>query len=226
MAAPQQLTDQQIWTREDKYHNSFLLKHDDGIEKAVANSAKNGLAEIAVSAAQGKFLALLTQSIKAKRILEVGTLGGYSAIWFARALPDDGELVTLELVESNAKVARENLEAAGVSSKVKILVGAAVDTLKTLPTEEKFDFVFIDADKPSNLKYFIEAKRLVRSGGIIIVDNIGREGKVGDASHQEPKVQGVRDLLAALKDDPDVEATSIATVGEKGYDGFLYSIRK
>ncbi|KAL0945951.1 hypothetical protein HGRIS_012229 [Hohenbuehelia grisea] len=222
----QQLTDKAIWTRSDKYHNSFLIKPDDGLDKAVANSAAHGLDDIAVSPAQGKFLALIAKSINARRILEVGTLGGYSAIWFARALPDDGEVVTLELLEDHAKIARENLEAAGVSSKVKVIVGHATETLKDVPSDPKFDLAFIDADKENNLAYYNEAKRVVRSGGVIIVDNVGRRGRVADPSQTDESLEGVRALLAALKDDPEVEGTTIATVGEKGFDGFLYSVCK
>ncbi|TFY72992.1 hypothetical protein EVG20_g36 [Dentipellis fragilis] len=214
------------WNRSDLYHNSFLISPDESLEKAIQNSNDNGLPEIAVSAAQGKLLNLLAKSIQAKRILEVGTLGGYSTIWLARALPEGGQLLTCELEEKHARVAQQNVTAAGVADKVKIAVGPAADTLVKQHPDIPYDLAFIDADKPNNLTYFIEAKRLVRSGGVIIVDNVVRNGIVSDPSHTSPPSEGVRALLAHLKNDKDVECTTIATVGEKGYDGFLYSIRK
>jgi len=213
------------WARSDKYHNSFLLEKDDVLDAALANSNANELPEIAVSAAQGKFLKLLATSIGAKRILEVGTLGGYSTIWLARALPKDGKLVTLELDGKHARVARENLANAGLSSKVEVVVGNAIDSLTKMHPEISFDLVFIDADKPSNVPYFTEAKRLVRKGGVIIVDNVVRYGRVADPTYSDAAIEGVRDLLKVIKGDKEVDATTIGTTGEKGYDGFLYAIR-
>lgn len=214
------------WERSDKYHNSFLLLPDPALEAAAKRNDEQGLPEIAVSPAQGKFLNLLAQSIGAKRILEVGTLGGYSSIWLARALPPDGTLVTLEISEKHAQAAKENIAAAGLANKVSVILGPAIDSLRALPEEPKFDLVFIDADKPSNTAYFVEAKRLVRKGGVIIVDNVVRYARVADPRYTDGSVEGVRDLLRALKDDKDVEATTIGTAGEKGYDGFLYAVRK
>ncbi|KAF8199360.1 O-methyltransferase-domain-containing protein [Mycena galopus ATCC 62051] len=214
------------WARSDAYHNSFLHAEDPILDAVLKHSNDSGLPEIAVSAAQGKFLSLLASSIGAKRILEVGTLGGYSTIWLARALPDGGELITLEYNGKHAKVAEENIERAGLSSKVKILVGLGHDSMLALPSDNKFDLVFIDADKPSNVNYFTQAKRLVRKGGVIIVDNVVRYGRVADPEHVTPNTDGVRALLKILKGDPEVDATTIATVGDKGYDGFLYAIRK
>ncbi|KIJ98657.1 hypothetical protein K443DRAFT_103603 [Laccaria amethystina LaAM-08-1] len=215
------------WERSDKYHNSFLLSPDPALEAAAKRNDEHGLPEIAVSRAQGKFLNLLAQSIGAKRILEVGTLGGYSSIWLAKALPHDGTLVTLEISEKHAQVAKENIAAAGLADKVSVILGPAIDSLRTLhPTPEPFDLVFIDADKQSNTAYFVEAKRLVRKGGIIIVDNVVRYARVADPRYTDEMSEGVRDLLRALKDDKDVEATTIGTAGEKGYDGFLYALRK
>ncbi|KAJ6616710.1 O-methyltransferase-domain-containing protein [Mycena sp. CBHHK59/15] len=163
-----QATTAEDWTRSDQYHNSFLHTKDDVLDAALEKSAVNGLPEIAVSAAQGKFLNLLVSSIGAKKILEVGTLGGYSTIWLARALPGDGELITLELDEKHARVARENIERAGLASKVKLILGPAHDSMLQLKPETPFDLIFIDADKKGNLSYFIEAKRLVRKGGVIV----------------------------------------------------------
>ncbi|GLB39744.1 putative O-methyltransferase family 3 protein [Lyophyllum shimeji] len=213
------------WARSDKYHNSFLLEKDDVLDTALANSNAHGLPEIAVSAAQGKFLKLIASSIGAKHILEVGTLGGYSTIWLARALPEDGKLITLELDEKHARVARENLANAGLSSKVEVIVGKAVDSLAQMHPGTLFDLVFIDADKPSNVQYFTEAKRLVRKRGVIIVDNVVRYGRVADPQYSDANVEGVRELLKAIKGDKEVDATTIGTTGEKGYDGFLYAIR-
>ncbi|THV02189.1 S-adenosyl-L-methionine-dependent methyltransferase [Dendrothele bispora CBS 962.96] len=218
------------WTRSDRYHNSFLIPSDNEaaniLERALKNSSDNGLPDIAVTKAQGKFLNLLAKSIGAKRILEVGTLGGYSTIWLGRALPEDGELFTLEINEKHAKIAEENISNAGLSSKCKVILGNAHDSMVKMNPEIPFDLIFIDADKPSNAKYFIEAKRLIRSNGIIIVDNVVRYGRVADSALSDPNIEGVRELLAVLKDDTEVEATTMATVGEKGYDGFIYAVRK
>ncbi|KAK7444497.1 hypothetical protein VKT23_015178 [Stygiomarasmius scandens] len=161
------------WTRSDHYHNSFLIPSDNDeeaniLEKALKNSSDSGLPDIAVTKAQGKFLNLLAKSLGAKKILEVGTLGGYSTIWLGRALPEDGELITLEINEKHAKVAEENLSLAGLSSKCKLILGPAHDSMVKMDPQIPFDFIFIDADKPSNPKYFTEAKRLVKPGGVIV----------------------------------------------------------
>ncbi|PBK61257.1 O-methyltransferase [Armillaria solidipes] len=214
------------WDRSDNYHNSHLLQKDQTLDFTLQNSEANGLPAIAVSPAQGKFLSLLAKSIGAKRILEVGTLGGYSAIHLARALPDDGKLVTLELDKHHAKIATENITKAGVASKVNVIIGPALASLQKMASEPKFDFVFIDADKANLLNYLIESKRLVRKGGVIIVDNVVQNGRVGNPADTSDFAAGVRKLLSALKDDNEVEATTIGTAGEKGYDGFLYAIRK
>ncbi|KAI5120139.1 hypothetical protein M0805_001907 [Coniferiporia weirii] len=230
MSAPQYttFTSPEDWAKSDEYHNGFLIPEDPVIEAAVQNSVANGLPDIAVSAAQGKFLHLLARSVGAKRILEVGTLGGYSTIWLARALPDDGKLITLELSEKHAKVARENVEKAGLSSKVEVKVGPAADTIKTLGTDDElFDLVFIDADKPGNLNYYLEAKRLTRKGAVILVDNIVRSGRVALMPEDTPDetIQGIRKLLKHIQGDKDVDATTIAWVGSKGFDGLLYSVK-
>ncbi|KAK7460978.1 hypothetical protein VKT23_008906 [Stygiomarasmius scandens] len=218
------------WTRSDHYHNSFLIPSDneeaDILEKALKNSSDSGLPDIAVTKAQGKFLNLLAKSLGAKRILEVGTLGGYSTIWLGRALPEDGELITLEVNEKHARVAEENLSLAGLSSKCKLILGPAHDSMVKMDPQIPFDFIFIDADKPSNSKYFTEAKRLVKPGGVIIVDNVVRYGRVADPDLSDPNIEGVRGLLRMLKEDTEVEATTMGTVGEKGYDGFIYAVRK
>ncbi|KAF8884297.1 O-methyltransferase family 3 protein [Mucidula mucida] len=221
-----QPTTYEDWARSDKYFETLLITPDAALKSGVENSSKNGLPDIAVSATQGKFLHLLAKSIGAKRIVEVGTLGGYSTTWLARALPDDGELVTFELEDKHAKVAIENLSIAGLASKVKVVVGPARTSMKALPATPKFDLAFIDADKESNLEYFEEAKRVIRSGGVIVVDNVVRNGKVSDLEHDDPSSEGVRRLVKAIHNDAEVDATVIGTVGDKGYDGFLYAIRK
>ncbi|KAL5490484.1 hypothetical protein ACEPAI_5317 [Sanghuangporus weigelae] len=215
------------WAKSDAYHNEFLIPKDDALEHALKNSVENGLPEIQVSTAQGKFLNLSARSIGAKRILEVGTLGGYSTIWLGRALPVDGKLITLEISEKHASVARENIQRAGLSDKVETKIGPAAETLKTLQPDELFDFVFIDADKPGNLAYFLQAKRLTRKGAIIIVDNVVRGGKVAlePENTEDANVNGIRKLLEHLKGDKEVDATTLGLAGEKGYDGILYSIR-
>ncbi|PPQ90842.1 hypothetical protein CVT25_007377 [Psilocybe cyanescens] len=214
------------WTRSDEYHNSFLIPKDDVLDAVQKNNHDQGLPNIAVSTAQGKFLNLLAKTAGAKRVLEVGTLGGYSTIWIGRALPAEGSVVTLELNPHHAKVAEENFKLAGLADRISVVVGPAAESLAKLHPQVPFDLVFIDADKPSNLTYFTEAKRLVRPGGVIIVDNVVRNGHVANPEYMDANIEGVRRLLKALKDDKDVEATTIGTVGEKGYDGFIYAIRK
>ncbi|PPQ93949.1 hypothetical protein CVT25_015841 [Psilocybe cyanescens] len=216
----------QDWTRSEKFHNSFLLPKDDVLDSVTKHSKDSGLPDIAVSEAQGKFLNLLARSIGAKRILEIGTLGGFSTIHFARAVPADGNVTTLEFDPLHAKVASENFKRAGVENKITLHVGRAADSLVTLHPEKKFDLVFIDADKSSNVTYFTEAKRLIRSGGVIIVDNAVYEGKVADPEVKDSWAIGTRDLLSFLKDDKEVEATTIGTAGVRGFDGFIYAIRK
>ncbi|KAJ3919618.1 S-adenosyl-L-methionine-dependent methyltransferase [Lentinula edodes] len=214
------------WTKSDAYHNSFLIPKDEVMEFALKNSIDKGLPDIAVSPAQGKLLNLLAQSVGAKYILEVGTLGGYSSIWMGRALPKDGKLITLEINETHAKVAGENFAKAGLGDKCEVILGPAYESMIGLRPKIPFDLVFIDADKRSYPKYFAEAKRLVKKGGVIIVDNVVRYGQVNDMSVNDPDTVGIRELLAYIKQDKEVEATTIATVGERAFDGFLYAIRK
>ncbi|KAJ3733371.1 O-methyltransferase family 3 protein [Lentinula guzmanii] len=214
------------WAKSDAYHNSFLIPNDEVLNFVVKNSVDQGLPGIAVSPAQGKFLNLVAQSIGAKRILEVGTLGGYSSIWMGRALSEDGVLVTLEINEHHAKVARENFTKAGLDDKCEVVIGPAYESMTSLQPRIPFDLVFIDADNRSYPKYFAEAKRLVKKGGIIIVDNVVGYGQVNDLSVGDIDTVGIRDLLAYIKEDKEIEATTIATVGERAFDGFLYAIRK
>lgn len=190
---------------------------------ALAANAAAGLPPIDVSAAQGRMLQLFALMVGARRILEVGTLGGYSTLWLTQALPADGRLVTLELEPHHAAVARRNLDAAGVGGRVDIRVGPAVATLATMiaAREGDFDLIFIDADKPSNVAYLQAALALARPGATIIVDNVVREGAILDPDHSDPRVTGTRALFDAVKAEPRLLATAIQTVGAKHWDGFL-----
>ena len=175
---------------------------------------------------QGKLLHLLARAIGARNVLEIGTLGGYSTIWLARALPDGGRLISLEADARHAEVARANIARAGLEDMVEVRLGMALDILPGLAAEvgEPFDFVFIDADKPNNAAYFDWALKLSRPGSIIVVDNVVRDGDVIDAASDSPTVQGVRRLLERLAAEPRVSATAIQTVGTKGYDGFAIAL--
>ena len=205
------------FTRVDDYLVDALLAPDAALDQALADSRAAGLPAINVAPNQGKLLQLLAQMVGARRILEIGTLGGYSTIWLARALPPDGELVTLEYDPKHAGVARTNIARAGLAERVEVKVGAGVDLLPTL--KGPFDFTFIDADKASNPEYFLEALRLSRPGSAIVVDNVVRAGAVlredGDAN-----VQGIRRMNALIAAEPRVSATAVQTVGSKGWDGF------
>jgi len=209
------------WSEVDAYIDDRLVGEDEALSIALKDSAAAGLPAIAVSPAQGKQLHLMALSIGAKRILEVGTLGGYSSIWMARALPADGELVSLEIDPKHAAVARTNIARAKPAAKVEVITGKAIDTLKTL--KGPFDLAFIDADKESNADYFIEALRMSRKGTIIIVDNVVRGGAVTDPNGNS-MVQGVRRLFDMLAKEKRVSTTAIQTVGAKGYDGFLMAV--
>lgn len=209
------------WQAVDDYIAVTLLGDDDVLAAVLANNAAEGLPPIDVSAAQGKMLYLLARIAGAKRILEVGTLGGYSTIWLARALPDDGQLVTLELEPHHAAVARANLDHAGVSARVDIRVGAAVDSLATMTGEAPFDLVFIDADKQNNAQYVAEAIRLGRPGTTIVVDNVVREGGVLEAGSVDERIIGTRALFDMLAADNRLDTTAVQTVGAKGWDGFV-----
>jgi predicted O-methyltransferase YrrM len=217
---------EEIWTAVDGYLGDLLVPADPALEAALAASAAAGLPAINVSAVQGKLLQLLARAIGAHNVLEIGTLGGYSSIWLARALPDGGRLVSLEADPRHAEVARANIARAGLDSSVEVRLGMALDLLPELAAEggEPFDLVFIDADKPNNAAYFDWALQLTRPGSIIVVDNVVREGDVIDAESDSPTVQGVRRFLERLAAEPRVSATAIQTVGGKGYDGFAIAL--
>jgi predicted O-methyltransferase YrrM len=212
---------EQRWKEVDAYFVDKVVGVDGALKQAQRAAKAAGLPHIAVSAAQGKMLHLMARSIGAKRILEIGTLGGYSAIWLARALPADGKLVTLEIDPKHAKVAQANVEAAGLAKMVEIKTGAALDLLPDVTGP--FDFSFIDADKENNAGYFEHALRLSRKGAVIIVDNVVRGGAVIDPAGGG-QVQGVRRLFDMLANDRRVTVTAIQTVGDKGYDGFLMAV--
>ncbi len=210
------------WTAVDDYFTEALTPPDAALDQAQRASAAGGLPAISVSAAQGKQLHLLALAQGARSILEVGTLGGYSTIWLARALPADGRLVTLEVDPHHAEVARGNLANAGLDAIAEVIVGPALQALPKL--DGPFDLIFIDADKPSNADYFAWAVKLSHPGSVIIVDNVVRDGKVIDAASPDAAVQGVRRLVSAVAAEPRVSATVIQTVGAKGYDGYLQAI--
>lgn len=213
----------ETWTAVDDYVAPRLAPHDEALDAALAASHEAGLPEIAVSANQGKMLHVLARSVAAKGILEVGTLGGYSTIWLARALPEGGRVVTLEADPKHAEVAVANLARAGLSERVDVRVGRAIETLPKLAEENAgpFDLVFIDADKPSIPDYFEWALRLTRPGSLIVVDNVVRRGKLADSECRDEAVLGCRRLVEQLEGETRVSATVVQTVGAKGHDGIV-----
>jgi len=212
----------ELWDKVDRYLEETLVRPDEALAAALEASDKAGLPAISVSPAHGKLLWLLARLVNAKRILEIGTLGGYSTIWLARALPPDGRLVTLEAVDKHARVASANIAKAGLEKKVEIRIGPALDTLPSL--QGPFDFSFIDADKQNNAEYFAWALKLSRPGSLIVVDNVVREGRVIDARSRDASVQGVRRLNELIAAEKRVTATAVQTVGVKGYDGFAVAL--
>jgi predicted O-methyltransferase YrrM len=217
---------QERWTVVDRYVEELLVPGDPALDGALAANASAGLPAHDVSPAQGKLLFLLARLAKARRVLEVGTLGGYSTIWLARGLPADGRLITLEVDPAYADVARRNLVRAGVADRVDVRVGPALDTMAAMVDEnaDPFDLIFIDADKPNNPGYLRTALDLSRPGTAIVGDNVVREGAVVDSANDDPRVQGVRTFHEVLATDPRVDATTIQTVGSKGYDGFSLAL--
>ena len=214
------------WSEVDAYFADRLALSDPTLEAVLKGNAAAGLPAIDVSPAQGKFLHLLARMVGAKRILEIGTLGGYSTIWLARALPLEGRLTSLEARARHAEVARGNFKRAGVAERIDLRVGAALDTLPILAAEAgpPFDFVFIDADKPNNSAYFSSALQLTRSGGAIVVDNVVRSGAIVDGASRDADVRGVRKFFDMLAAEPRVSATALQTVGAKGWDGLAIAL--
>jgi predicted O-methyltransferase YrrM len=215
-----------LWTAVDAYLADHLIPKDDALEAALRESEAAGLPPIQVTALQGKMLQIFARMVGARRILEVGTLGGYSTIWLARALPENGRLITLEAAAKHAAVARRNLERAGLMGRVALHEGPALDTLSKLLAggEKPFDMIFLDADKEHNAEYLEWALRLSHPGTVIITDNVIREGSVLNPSSDDPMVQGTRRFFEAVAAEPRVTATAIQTVGGKKYDGFALLI--
>ncbi|MBG9772697.1 O-methyltransferase [Brevibacillus laterosporus] len=216
------------WTEVDQYFNSMLLPSDPILDEVLQANAKAGMPAIDVAPNQGKLLYLLAKIRGAKKILEIGTLGGYSSIWLARALPQDGQLISLEYEQSFAHIAEENVKKAGLAEKVSILVGPALETLPTL--QEKgmtgFDMIFIDADKQNNPHYLQWALKLCNPGAIILGDNVVRDGEVIHPESEDDRIQGIRQFIDLLSSEPRIESTAIQTVGSKGYDGFVLGVVK
>ena len=216
---------QNQWTAVDRYFTDLIVRPDDALNAAVASSDAAGLPAIAVSPAQGKLLHLFALMSGARNILEIGTLGGYSAIWLARALPPQGKLITLEADPRHAAVAHANIARAGLAHLVDLRLGRALDTLPQLAAEGlAFDLIFIDADKENIPQYFTWALQLGHRGTAILVDNVVRKGEVADAKSTDPSVLGVRRFFDLAAAEPRVTATAIQTVGVKGYDGFALAL--
>ncbi|WP_354690635.1 O-methyltransferase [Phytobacter sp. RSE-02] len=211
---------QKQWSNVDNYLIENLIPKDDILEQVLVNNQQAGLPAFDVAANQGQLLALFVRMTGAKRILEIGTLGGYSTIWMARELPTDGELLTLEADAHHASIARQNLQLAGVAERVKLIEGPALNSLEQLGEHPPFDLIFIDADKPSNPDYLRWALRYSRPGTLIIGDNVVRDGEVTNPQSDDERVQGVRTFIEMLGEDPRLTATAIQTVGVKGWDGF------
>lgn len=214
------------WTAVDAFLDATLVREDEALQAAVRESAAAGLPSIAVTPSQGKLLHQLALMVGARRILEVGTLGGYSAIWMARALPPDGKLITLEIEAKHAEVAAKNFVRAGVADRVEIRRGPALETLPRIAADAlgPFDLAFIDADKQSNPEYFDWAVKLSRRGSLIVIDNVVRDGTILEADSHDPSVLGVRRLFERMVREPRVSTTAIQTVGAKGWDGLAFAL--
>ncbi|KND44977.1 O-methyltransferase [Streptomyces stelliscabiei] len=216
------MSESRTWDDVDAYFTTHLAPNDEALEAALRDNEAAGLPAIDVAANQGKFLHLLARIQGARRILEIGTLGGYSTIWLARALPADGRLISLEYSARHAEVACRNIARAGLEGIVEVRVGPALESLPKLTDEnpEPFDLVFVDADKANNPHYVEWALRLTRAGSVIVVDNVVRGGRVTDADSSEPDVRGTRAAIELIATHPKLSGTAIQTVGSKGYDGF------
>lgn len=218
--------DTQRWTAVDDYVTGLLTPEDHALAETQRSAAEEGLPAISVSATQGMLLQLLVRSLQARRVLELGTLAGYSAIWMARGLDKDGRLVTCELDPHHAEVAKRNFERAGVAGRIEQRVGPAADSLDALAGEgvEPFDLVFIDADKGGYPEYLRKTMALVRPGSLIVADNVVRGGAVADASSEDGAVVGVRRYLEEVASEPRLTGTVVQTVGVKGYDGLCFAL--
>ena len=215
-----------IWKQVDQYFTDALIAPRDGFTAALDANRKADLPAIDVTPLQGRFLEILVHATGSKRILEIGTLGGYSTLWLARAISDDGVIVTLELEPRHAQIAKQNIEAAGFADRVHFRIGAATETLAELIKEHPapFDFIFIDADKASYPEYLQWSLKLCRPGTLIVADNVVRDGKVIDPNHPDPNVKGVRRFTEMISAEPRLCATALQTVAGKGYDGFVIAV--
>lgn len=220
------MNDRTTWEQVDQYIEERLIAKDEILEQVLAANGRAGLPPFDVSPSQGKLLNIFAQMQGAARILEIGTLGGYSTIWLARALPHNGQIITLEVDPHHAEVAQANLTLAGVAGQVELRVGDALEQLALMEQEQtaSFDLIFIDADKPNNPNYLQWALRFSHPGTVIIGDNVIREGEVINESSDDPRVIGVRRFYDLLAEEPRITATAIQTVGSKGYDGFVIGI--
>lgn len=223
--APQPVPTPQSWRAVDDYLSATLVGADAVLDAAIADQRAAGLPAIEVAPLNGKLLHLLARIRGARRVLEIGTLGGYSTIWLARAVGEDGAVITIEADPGNAEVARRNLDRAGVADRVEVKVGRAADVLPTLEGAEPFELVFIDADKESNTVYLDAAARLTRPGAVIVVDNVVRSGRVADPDARDAQTAGVRAGLKMLGRDPRFDATAIQTLDAKGWDGVALALR-
>jgi predicted O-methyltransferase YrrM len=214
------------WTAVDRYFQDLFAPPDPALDAALQGGAEAGLPAIQVSPTQGKLLWILAKMVQARAILEIGTLGGYSTVWLARALPPDGRLITLEVDPAHADVARANIARAGLAGRVELRLGRALDLLPRLAAEGAgpFDLFFLDADKPNNPEYFQWALKLSRRGSVIIVDNVVRRGAIADSGSTDPAVLGTRRFLELAAAEPRVSAVAVQTVGVKGHDGFAVAL--
>jgi predicted O-methyltransferase YrrM len=219
---------QEIWAAVDRYFGELLAPEDEALAACMKANREAGLPSIDVPAMLGKFLELMVRISGARSVLEIGTLGAYSTIWLARALPAGGQVITLEIDARNAAIARKNLERAGVLDRVDITIGPALDSMKALyeGAAEPFDLIFIDADKKSLPEYLEWSVKLSRPGTVIIADNVVRDGKVLDANTSDADIQGVRHMTEMMAANPRLSATAIPTVGARGYDGFAVALVK
>ncbi|MDP5274926.1 O-methyltransferase [Chengkuizengella axinellae] len=218
----------EIWNDVDVYFSTKLRANDQIMDSILTANTEADLPAIDVSPNQGRLLYLLAKLKGAKNILEIGTLGGYSSVWLGRALPEEGRLTSLEYSPNHANVARENIKQAGLEDKIEVIVGAALDSLQMLEekSDPRFDFIFIDADKPNNPNYLKWALKLAKPGAVIIGDNVVRSGNVIDEASDDLGVQGTRQFIDLLSEESRIESTAIQTVGAKGYDGFVLGIVK
>jgi predicted O-methyltransferase YrrM len=224
MSRSTELSGAERWAAVDAYIEELYTASDAVAARVLENQRAAGLPDIAVSPAQAKLLSALTRACGARRVLEFGTLGGYSTLWFARAVGEAGAVVTFELEQRHAHVARASLTEAGVGDRVEIRVGPAVDNLATLEADDPYDLVFIDADKPSNVAYYEAAMSRVHPGSLVIVDNVVRDGGLVDADSADPRVQGSRAVVERVAADPRVEGSVVQTVGAKFYDGMIVAV--